>query len=101
MTFSTDESFAQQLDEQDALRRFRDRFHIPTGPEGKPQIYFAGNSLGLMPKSARSIVEQELDDWAGLGVEAHLKAKSPWYSYHETLRDPIARIVGARPNEVV
>src|SRR5207253_11481745 len=52
-------------------------------------------------KSARAIVEQELDDWAKLGVDAHLAGKTPWYSYHETLGEPIARVVGAQPNEVI
>jgi kynureninase len=100
-TFSVDEEFAQQLDVEDPLRSFRDRFHLPLGNNSEPLIYFAGNSLGLMPKSARKIVEQELDDWAKLGVDAHLKAKTPWYSYHETLREPTARIVGAQPVEVI
>jgi kynureninase len=101
MTFSAGEDFAQQLDTEDPLRSFRDRFHLPLGNNGEPLIYFAGNSLGLMPKSAREIVEQELDDWADLGVDAHLKAKTPWYSYHETLRGPAARLVGAQPIEVI
>ncbi len=101
MTFSGDEEFAQQLDAEDPLHSFRDRFHLPLGNNGEPLIYFAGNSLGLMPRSAREIVEQELDDWANLGVEAHLKGKTPWYSYHETLREPAARLVGAQPIEVI
>jgi kynureninase len=54
-----------------------------------------------MPKSAREIVDQELDDWANLAVDAHLGAKTPWYSYHETLREPTARLVGAKTNEVI
>jgi kynureninase len=101
MTFSTDEKFAQKLDAEDSLRQFREKFHLPLGQDGKPLIYFAGNSLGLMPKSAREIVAQELDDWAKLAVDAHLKAATPWYSYHETLREPMARLVGAKPNEVI
>ena len=101
MTFSGDEEFAQQLDAEDPLHSFRDRFHLPLGNNGEPLIYFAGNSLGLMPKMAKQIVEQELDDWANLGVEAHLKGKTPWYSYHETLREPAARLVGAQPIEVI
>ena len=101
MTSSGDEEFAQQLDAVDPLRSFRDRFHLPLGNNGEPLIYFAGNSLGLMPKSAREIVEQELDDWATLGVEAHLKGKTPWYSYHETLREPAARLVGGQSIEVI
>ena len=101
MQFSADEDFALQLDAEDPLRQFREKFHLPLGPDGKPLIYLAGNSLGLMPKSARKIVEQELDDWAKLAVDAHLGARTPWYTYHETLREPMARLVGARPNEVI
>jgi kynureninase len=101
MNFSADEKFALQLDAEDPLREFRDRFHLPLGPDGKPLIYLAGNSLGLMPKTARKIVEQELDDWEKFAVDAHLGAATPWYTYHETLREPAARLVGARPNEVI
>ena len=101
MDFSADEKFALQLDAEDPLRSFREKFHLPLGKEGKPLIYLAGNSLGLMPKSAKEIVEQELDDWARLAVDAHLGAKTPWYSYHETLREPAARLIGAQPNEVI
>src|SRR6266700_3848025 len=101
MQFSADEGFAKQLDAEDPLRSFRDKFHLPLGKDGRPLIYFAGNSLGLMPKSARQVVDQELGDWAKLGVDAHLEAKTPWYSYHETLREPTARLVGAKPNEVI
>ena len=101
MTFSADEEFAHQLDAEDPLRHFRERFHLPFGANGKPVIYLAGNSLGLMPKAARQIVEQELDDWAKLAVDAHLDGATPWYSYHETLCEPTARLVGARPNEVI
>jgi kynureninase len=101
MTFPPDEDFAYQLDAEDPLRHFRERFHLPLGADGKPLIYLAGNSLGLMPKSARQIVEQELDDWAKLAVDAHLEGATPWYSYHETLRQPMARLIGAQPNEVI
>src|SRR5881296_256765 len=101
MQFSADEDFAKQLDTEDPLRSFRDKFHLPLGKDGRPLIYLAGNSLGLMPKSARQIVDQELDDWAKLGVDAHLEAKTPWYSYHEPLREPTARMVGAKPVEVI
>src|SRR5438309_3865546 len=100
-TFSADQDFAHQLDAEDPLRQFREKFHRPLGKDGKPLIYLAGNSLGLMPKSAKEIVEQELDDWARLAVDAHLGAKTPWYSYHETLREPASRLIGAQPNEVI
>jgi kynureninase len=101
MDFSADKDFALRLDAEDPLRTFREKFHLPLGQNGQPLIYFAGNSLGLMPKSARKVVDQELDDWARLGVDAHLDAGTPWYSYHQTLREPMARLVGARPVEVI
>src|SRR5260370_626142 len=71
MDFSGDEDVARQLDAEDPLRGFRENFSLPLGNNGKPVIYFAGNSLGLMPKSARQIVEEELDNWGMLGVDAH------------------------------
>src|SRR6188508_3887122 len=100
MQFSIDEDFAQQSDGEDRLGSLREKFHLPVGKDGKPLIYLAGNSLGLMPKTTRKIVEQELDDWARLGVDAHLDGNTPWYSYHETLRDGAAQLVGAKPSEV-
>src|SRR6266516_519048 len=101
MTFSGDEDFAIELDARDPLRTFREKFFLPLGEDGKPVIYFAGNSLGLMPKSARQIVDEELDNWARLGVDAHHATGTPWYSYHEALREPTARLVGAKPLEVI
>src|SRR5438876_1743892 len=101
MRFSADEEVARQLDAQDPLRGFSEIFSLPLGNNGKPVIYFAGNSLGLMPKSARQIVEEELDNWAKLGVDAHHATGTPWYSYHEVLREPMARLVGAKPHEVI
>ena len=85
MNFSADEDFARELDAEDPLNHFREKFHLPAGADGRPFIYFAGNSLGLMPKSARQIVEQELDDWAKRGVDAHHGAGTPWYSSNSIL----------------
>src|SRR5216683_110225 len=101
MQFSAAESFAKRLDAEDPLRDCRGKFSLPLGKDDKPVIYFAGNSLGLMPKSARQIVDDELDNWAKLGVDAHHATGTPWYSYHESLREPTARLVGAKPIEVI
>jgi kynureninase len=101
MHFSGDENFALQLDAEDPLQQFRENFYLPLGKDGKPLIYFAGNSLGLMPKSARGIVEEELDNWAELGVDAHHATGTPWYTYQEALREPTAQLVSAKPLEVI
>jgi kynureninase len=94
------EAFARRCDAEDSLRAFRDLFHFPHTPAGEP-LYFVGNSLGLQPKAARAAVEQELDDWAALGVEGHVAAKHPWLPYHEEVREKLARLVGGQPREVV
>jgi len=99
--FQSSESFARHLDAIDPLRDFREQFLIPKRADGQPVIYFCGNSLGLQPKAVRGMIEQELDDWANLAVDAHFAGKTPWYSYHEIFRDLGARLVGAVPGEVV
>ncbi|MEM9985073.1 MAG: kynureninase [Bacteroidota bacterium] len=93
--------YARSLDAQDPLRSYRERFYLPRQPNGEPHLYFTGNSLGCQPRSVRAYVEQELLDWQNLGVEGHFHAKHPWMPYHEFLTQPMARIVGAKPAEVV
>jgi kynureninase len=98
--FAFDLGWAQQADQQDGLRAFRDQFYFPQH-NGKDMLYFTGNSLGLQPKGVRSFIEQELQDWAQHGVEGHFQAKNPWFSYHEAFAPLIAPIVGAKEKEVV
>ena len=99
--FQSGEDFAVALDARDPLAQFRDRFYFPKTKSGEDCIYLCGHSLGLQPKSARSYLEQELRDWAQLGVEGHFHAKNPWVPYHRLLTDQTAALVGALPSEVV
>ncbi len=91
---------ARKRDENDVLAPFRSQFYFPESP-AEDCIYFTGNSLGLQPKSVREAISVELDDWAKYGVEGHFEAQNPWYSYHELLMAPAAKMVGAEPHEVV
>lgn len=100
MNFENSLSFAKKLDRVDPLKVFRAKFHIPKIND-KPCIYFTGNSLGLQPKSTRKFVTEELDDWALLGVEGHLKSRRPWLYYHKFTKKALAKLVGAKPIEVV
>ncbi|MDT0293206.1 kynureninase [Mesonia ostreae] len=93
--------FAKELDQKDPLADFRNQFHIPTNPDGSQQIYLCGNSLGLQPKKTKEYLQEELNDWANLGVEGHTEAKHPWMPYHEFLTEKMAKIVGAKSSEVV
>ncbi|MEM8924004.1 MAG: kynureninase [Actinomycetota bacterium] len=86
---------AAALDAADPLARFREEFELPEG------IYLVGNSLGALPRAAREHVAVEFDRWASLGVEGHFTGELAWKDYHELLTEQLARLVGARPEEVV
>lgn len=98
--FSVEQSAARSLDAHDPLSSYRSKFAIPMR-NGEALVYFAGDSLGLMPKSARGEVERELREWETRAVHAHFEAEHPWYSYHEIFREMGARLVGGTPHEVV
>ena len=100
MNFQNTLAFAQQLDEQDSLKHFRNQFYIPL-INGKESIYFTGNSLGLQPKTTQHYVQNELEDWANFGVEGHFHARKPWLSYHEQFPELLSKITGALPEELV
>ena len=95
-----DEADALARDAADPLSAVRERFLLPVGPDGSPSIYLAGQSLGLQPRTARAAIEAELDAWARLGIDAHFAPGRPWFTFDEPLREPMARIVGARPSEI-
>ena len=93
--------YAIKQDQNDNLNNYRNQFHIPKDKKGNDWLYFTGNSLGLQPKITKHYINQELEDWANLGVEGHFEAKNPWVKYHEYLTDAMAKVVGAKPIEVV
>jgi kynureninase len=101
MLYKSGIHFAKAQDQNDPLAHYRDKFHIPKTSEGDEWLYFTGNSLGLQPKQTKNHINQELEDWANLGVEGHFEAKNPWLPYHEFLTESMAEIVGAKPIEVV
>ncbi len=93
--------FAAWCDAHDPLASFRDEFEIPRGADGHPVSYMVGNSLGLMAKTSRRLVTEELDDWATLGAEGHVHGRRPWVWYHEHFRAGLASLAGAKESEVV
>lgn len=100
MTFQNNLDFARSLDREDELKSFRNEFLFPQH-NNEDVVYFTGNSLGLQPVHVIDYIRQELDDWAKFGVEGHFLARNPWLSYHEILTEKAAKIVGAKPVEVV
>jgi kynureninase len=100
MQFQSSLPFAKSLDKQDLLKTYRSKFHIPK-VNGKDCIYLIGNSLGLQPKTTKKYINEELEDWSQLGGEGHLHSRRPWLYYHKFAKKALAKIVGAKPTEVV
>lgn len=94
-------SDAADLDARDALAPLRAAFHIPRRSDGAEAVYLCGHSLGLAPKRALQIVNEEMNAWAQQGVDGHFASQRPWLSYHERATAGLARLAGARPIEVV
>lgn len=92
---------AKKLDAADPLKHLRNDFLFPQQSNGQPYIYLCGNSLGLQPKTTKQYINEELEDWAKYGVEGHFEARRPWLPYHEFVTESLARIVGAKNEEVV
>lgn len=92
--------YAHRLDQEDPIANFRNHFHIPQTAAGHDEIYFCGNSLGLMPKGTSQFILDYLEDWKKYAVKGHSEAKKAWIPYHEYARPALAQIVGALEHEV-
>ncbi len=91
---------ARALDAVDPLPSLAADFIFPT-VHGASSLYFAGHSLGLMPRKARVYVEEALESWGRYAVDGHFEGAHPWLPYHENVTAGLARLVGAKPAEVV
>lgn len=85
---------ASSLDKKDSLKEFQSHFYLPSS------IYFCGNSLGLQPKQAEPETLQFFKQWKENAVEQWFAQKEPWVETFNSLRAPLARIVGALETEV-
>ena len=91
---------ARKLDQADPLREMRAQFHLPSH-NGVADVYFVGNSLGLMPRRVAEYLNDELEKWKSLTVRGHFEGDHPWVSYHELLAQPMSDLVGCQVDEVV
>ena len=91
---------ARKFDAADCLAPMRDQFCLP-GDQQNPEIYFVGNSLGLMPRITPEFVQREMEQWRTLGVRGHFEGPFPWMPYHEFVAEEMAKLVGALAHEVV
>lgn len=88
--------YAERMDREDPLARFRDHFYIPANT-----VYFDGNSLGLMPREGRTSLDRVITEWETLAIRGWLGGNPPWFYLAEQTGAQMALLVGAEPEEVV
>ncbi|GBE82014.1 Kynureninase [Sparassis crispa] len=99
--------------ERDPLDALRSEFVIPTNRAMKatavapeladaPCTYLCGNSLGVLPRRARALVDEEMEVWATRGVEGHFDHPHgrDWVRIADLAHPMLAELVGAQEAEV-
>lgn len=89
-------AYAEKLDQQDSLGKYREEFYIP-----EKTIYMDGNSLGLMSKRAEISLQSIFHSWKDYGIDGWTRGEQPWFFYAEKLAEMNASLVGAKKNEVM
>lgn len=79
----------------------RSLFEQPGWHADNDVAYFAGNSLGLIPRTARDFVDEVLNTWSTRAVAGHFEGDRKWTRYQIDLAALMAPLVGAQTNEVV
>ncbi|NRF67879.1 kynureninase [Aquincola sp. S2] len=95
MTHFTSRQQALQRDADDALAPLRAQFALPDGT-----IYLDGNSLGVLPRATAARVQQVVAEEWGQGLIGSWNSAG-WMELPGRIGDKIARLVGARPGELV
>lgn len=95
MNFKSSKDFAKQLDRDDPLKKFRNRFFIAD----ENTIYLDGNSLGRLPEKTKNLLSDVVEkQWGSDLIESWNKK---WYTKSEKLGHKIGRIIGALEGEVI
>ena len=86
---------AASLDRADELAAFRERFVLPEGV-----IYLDGNSLGPLPKTVPSRIEQVMQrEWGQSLIRSW--REHGWIDLQYRIGEKIARLIGAAPGTTV
>lgn len=99
MHFEDSLYYARLMDANDNLAAFKQRFYFPQH-NGKDAIYFCGNSLGLQPKNVEAAFNTELQTWRNIAIEGYFEGTNPWLYYHRYVVPTLAKLVGAKVEEV-
>jgi len=83
------------LDQIDPLAEFRDQFYLPPG-----KVYFDGNSLGLLCRSAEQAVLAAVEEWKSLAIEGWTGGEADWFHLTERIAAQLGRMVQAPADSI-
>lgn len=83
------------LDQLDPLAEYRDQFFLPPG-----KVYFDGNSLGLLCRSAEQAVLETLQDWKTLAIEGWIGGEADWFHLTERIAAQLGRLLQAPADSI-
>lgn len=81
----------QRLDQNDVLKQYREEFYF-----NKDNIYFNGNSLGLMSKRAEASVMEIMDMWKQYGIDGWMSGTRPWFYITDEISKLFEPLIGAQ-----
>ena len=87
--------FAKDLDKNDKMRKFRDRFYIK-----EDEIYMDGNSLGMCSKEAEQALLDMLNIWKTENINMWSIENAKYLNYSSYLAEKMAFLVKAKPEEI-
>lgn len=95
MDFRLSVAYAQELDRQDELASFRERFVV----DEPDLIYLDGNSLGRLPRGTAELVGEQME--RAWGRRLIRSWNEGWYTLSERIGGKIGSLIGARPDELI
>lgn len=93
--FRLDLAFAQEMDEKDPLKHFKQRFYLDD-----EELYFDGNSLGACSMDAENALLDMIALWKKEKILLWNIEDGKYFKYPQYLGSLFAPLVNAEPNEV-
>ncbi len=87
--------YAQMLDKNDALKKYKDEFYLPN------YLFYGANGLGPMSTYSEKTLSRVSQEWKTKLLSGWFSGEIPWFYYPERVGAMQADLVGAKEKELV
>lgn len=94
--FEQTKEYAKQMDKQDTLYEYRERFFLHDG-----EIYMDGNSLGLGSIDAENALNEAFEDYKKDSIKIWNIKKGLYFNYSKAIAAKMTSLINADEHEVV